>query len=119
MDRKKAEFLVQAHLQALRIADIQQKGMNMKAKWDAFQKAETKKTKKAEREARKIADGNLTPADGLLTSKPKRGKLTPEEKAEARRRFGLTPEERKAEDDLKGSRGKGTTNATIKEDGMT
>ena len=52
-------------------------------------------------------------------SKPKNGKLTKEEKAEAKRRFGLTPEERKAEDELMIAKGKGTTNATIKEEGMT
>ncbi len=98
MDRKKAEFLVQAYLQALRTADIQQKGLTMNGKWDAYQKAETKRIKKAEREAKKIADGTLTPADELLTSKPKRGKMSEEEKAEARRRFGLTPAEREAED---------------------
>ena len=91
----------------------------MKNNLDAYQKAEEKRLKKAEREAKRLRDTNPNPADGLLTSKPKRGKLTPEEKAEAKRRFGLTDEERKAEDDLKGSRGKGTTNATIKEEGMT
>ena len=118
MDRKKAEFLVQVHLQALRIADIQQKGINMNTRWDAFQKAEQKRIKKLASENKRLAS-----TDGLVMSKPKNGKLTKAEKAEAKRRFGLTDEEREAEDadrvSGQNAKGKGTTNAKIKEEGMT
>ncbi len=96
----------------------------MKARWDAHQKAlkaEHKRITKAANDAKRHA-----PTDGLVTSKPKRGKMSEEEKAEkaeAKRLFGLTDEEREAEDAnrvlLHNAKGKGTTNATIKEDGMT
>ena len=46
MSRKDQEFHIQTHLQALRIADTQQKALHMKNKLDAFQKAEEKRLKK-------------------------------------------------------------------------
>ena len=53
----------------------------------------TEKKKKLALENKRLAS-----TDGLVMSKPKNGKPTKEEKAEAKRRFGLTDEEREAED---------------------